>query len=112
MTCYLHSTRSLAVSDAAVVKCHVVLHNYRECFLRLQIQQFWHYLAFCQFDKSANTFLQCNICDHQVTEYEIALRQLAVKDYSDLSSFLSERNILDLYSLPLAYELIENPPIK
>lgn len=55
----------------------------------------------------------CNIIrDPKCIEYDIALRQLAVKSPTDTSFFSKVRNILDLYSLPSAYIILENPPTK
>ena len=63
-------------------------------------------------DKNVLT-LFCNaIRDRQCIEYEIAIRQLAVKDFSDSSWFSNVRNVLDLHPHPSAYELIENRPSK
>ena len=57
--------------------------------------------------------LFCNIIrDTQCIEYDIALRQLAVKSPTDTSFFSKVRKILDLYSLPSAYVVLENPPLK
>lgn len=57
--------------------------------------------------------LFCNIVqDPQCIEYDIALRQLAVKSPNDISFFSKVRNVLDLYSLPNAYMIRENPPTK
>ena len=52
--------------------------------------------------------LFCNVIrDSQCIEYDIAMRQLAVKSPTDTSFFSKVRNILDLYSLPYAYMILE-----
>ena len=63
-------------------------------------------------DKNILT-LFCNIAwDPQCTEYDIALRQMAVKKSNDLSLFSKVRNTLESYALPSAYQLLGDPPSK
>ena len=57
--------------------------------------------------------LFCNIVlDPQCIEYDIAIRQLAVKSHNESSFFSRVRDILELYSLPTAYSIHDNPPTK
>ena len=57
--------------------------------------------------------LFCNIArGPYCIEYDIAIRQLAVKSPNDTSFFSNVRNILDIYSLPTAYMLFFNTPTK
>ena len=57
--------------------------------------------------------LFCNVVrDPQCIEYDIARRQLAVKSPNDTSFFSKVRNILDLYSLPTAYSVVETAPTR
>ena len=58
--------------------------------------------------------LFCNIArDPQCIEYDIALRQLAVKKSNDLIFFFSKvRNTFESYALSFAYQLLGDPPSK
>ena len=45
-------------------------------------------------------------------ERDLAIRQLAVKDFSSRSWFIKIQETLFQYELPSAHDLIENPPEK
>jgi hypothetical protein len=45
-------------------------------------------------------------------EYEIARRQLALKDHHIHSWFTHIRKLLQMYNLPTAYDMMGNPPTK
>ena len=63
-------------------------------------------------EKNALT-LFCNIArDQSCIDHQIATRQLAVRDITDVSWFSTIRKTLNMYDLPSAYELLENPPTK
>ena len=63
-------------------------------------------------EKNALT-LFCNIArDQSCIENQIATRQLAVRDITYVSWFSTIRKTLNMYDLPSAYELLENPPTK
>ena len=50
--------------------------------------------------------------DQLSIENDIAVRQLAVRSITEKSWFSSVRMVLNAYSLPSAYELLNNPPSK
>ena len=63
-------------------------------------------------EKNALT-LFCNIArDQSCIENQNATRQLTVRDITDVSWFSTIRKTLNMYDLPSAYELVENPPTK
>ena len=99
------------------------LDKYQRDFIR-QIQHLPERVASCsvyimsgllpieaEIHKSQLTLLG-NIIRQDCVEREIALRQLAVKDFNSNSWFVSVQEILFQYDLPTAHDLIENPPEK
>ncbi|MES9882009.1 MAG: reverse transcriptase family protein, partial [Sedimenticola sp.] len=52
------------------------------------------------------------IKDHETVEYDIAVRQLAMKSPNEYSWFNQIKMILDKYDLPTAYKLLSNSPSK
>jgi hypothetical protein len=61
--------------------------------------------------KALNLFRNIAAKDQQL-EHQIAMRQLAVKDYTSNSWFIYIDGLLDKYELPNAHVVLANPPTK
>ena len=115
----LYGLQSIKLSKANISR----LDKYQRDFIR-QIQHLPERVASCsvyimsgllpkeaEIHKSQLTLLG-NIIRQDCVEREIALRQLAMKDFNSNSWFVSVQEILFRYDLPSAHDLIENPPEK
>ena len=65
-----------------------------------------------QIEKNTLTTFYNIATNKEFVEHEIARRQLAIKDQNSNSWFTHIRKLLQKYSLPTAYDLMERPPTK
>jgi hypothetical protein len=65
-----------------------------------------------QIEKNTLTTFYNIAANKEFVEHEIARRQLAIKDQNSNSWFTHIRKLLQKYSLPTAYNLMERPPTK
>jgi hypothetical protein len=65
-----------------------------------------------QIEKNTLTTFYNIATNKEFVEHEIAMRQLAIKDQNSNSWFTHIRKLLQKYSLPTAYDLMERPPTK
>ncbi|MEW8546332.1 MAG: reverse transcriptase family protein [Candidatus Thiodiazotropha sp.] len=115
----LYGLESIKLSSTDISR----LDKYQRDFLR-QIQHLPERVAACSVYimsgllpieaeiHKAQLTLFGNIIRQDCVERDIALRQLAVKDFNSNSWFMSIQKILFQYELPSAHDLLENPPEK